>query len=287
MIPSIHTFYHADRHPHNVQVFGYQDPDTLTGWNISTERQQLISSLMTLGAFVSSCGAGPIAAHVGRRGAIWAAAVLCAVANTLMMASTDIGAMYVGRLVLGLANGLFMTFSQLYIQESVPARYRGLMISSFQVWTSVGTLVGTVVDNFTSRIPTRESYLIPLGLVYIVPVLMSIGLLFIPESPRWLEEHGRSDAALRSLLWHRPYGRRGAEEELRDIREALEQERRTLESSSVRDMFSNPVDRRRTFLAILGISLQGASGAMYMIGAFCSSPAAMILLHHQLTRGIL
>lgn len=36
------------------------------------------------------------------------------------------------------------------------------MISSFQVWTSVGTLVGTIVDNFTSKITTRESYLIPL-----------------------------------------------------------------------------------------------------------------------------
>lgn len=228
---------------------------------------------MTLGAFISSCGAGPIASYVGRRGAIWGAAVLCVVANTLMMASTNIGAMYVGRLVIGLANGLFMTFSQLYIQESVPARYRGLMISSFQVWTSVGTLVGTIVDNFTSKILTRESYLIPLGLVYIIPVFMSIGLFFIPESPRWLQEHGHTDKALQSLLWLRPYDRRGAEEELRDIQEALETELQTKKNSSVKDMFSNPVDRRRTILAILGISLQGASGAMYMIGAF-SSPFA-------------
>lgn len=227
---------------------------------------------MTLGAFISSSFAGPIATYMGRRGSIWAAAILCAVANTIMMATTNIGAIYVGRLLIGLANGLFMTFSQLYIQESVPARYRGLMISSFQVWTSVGTLVGTIVDNFTSKIVTRESYLIPLGLVYVIPTFMSIGLFFIPESPRWLLEHGHKEKALHSLLWHRPYGQVGAEEELKDIQEGLDSEIQTKQNNSIKDMFSNPVDRRRTILSVLAITLQGASGAMYMIGM--SRPAS-------------
>lgn len=142
------------------------------------------------------------------------------------------------------------------------------MISSFQVWTSVGSLVGTIVDNFTSKITTRESYLIPLGLIFVVPVFMSLGLIFIPESPRWLLEHGHREKALKSLLWHRPYGQSGAEEELRDIQEALDSERQLQANTGVKDLFANPVDRRRTVLAILGITLQGASGAMYMIGAF-------------------
>lgn len=107
-------------HPTNLvcKIFGYKDPETLLGWNISTERQQLISSLMTLGAFISSSFAGPIAKFMGRRGSIWCAAVMCAAANIIMMASTNIGAIYVGRFVIGLANGMFMTFSQLYIQVS-------------------------------------------------------------------------------------------------------------------------------------------------------------------------
>lgn len=40
------------------QIFGYRDSASSTGWNITSERQQLISSLMVLGAFIGSCSAG-------------------------------------------------------------------------------------------------------------------------------------------------------------------------------------------------------------------------------------
>jgi hypothetical protein len=43
-----------------MQIFGKKDDSVALGWNIPYERQQLISSLMTLGAFVGSCAAGMI-----------------------------------------------------------------------------------------------------------------------------------------------------------------------------------------------------------------------------------
>ncbi|SPQ23489.1 ed6c590e-0083-4974-8011-9bb327d74cdd [Thermothielavioides terrestris] len=248
-----------------LRVFGYQDPAVPGGWNISTDRQQLISSLMTLGAFLSSSTAGLIATFISRRMTIWSACLLCIVANLIMMLTTNIGGLYAGRLLLGLANGMFMTFSQLYIQECSPARYRGLMISSFQVWTSVGSLVGTIVDNFTEKIDGREAYLIPLGLIFIIPVIMSFGMLFIPESPRWLAQHGKLDQARKALRWHRPGTEAEIDQELADIQAALETEMSKENSVAVWDMFRDPVDRRRTILAVCALTVQGASGAMYMI----------------------
>ncbi|GAB1315359.1 Major facilitator-type transporter ecdD (Fragment) [Madurella fahalii] len=248
-----------------LRVFGYEDPNLRGGWNISTERQQLISSLMTLGAFLSSSTAGPIASIMGRKMTVWLSSVFCIVSNVIMMATTNIAGLYAGRLLLGIANGMFMTFSQLYIQECSPARYRGLMISSFQVWTSVGTLIGTVVDNFTAKIDGRDAYLIPLGLIYIIPVLMSIGLLFVPESPRWLMQHGKVELARKSLRWHRPYSDAVVHDELREIQVALESETARENAVGFWDMFRNPVDRRRTVLATCALTVQGASGAMYMI----------------------
>lgn len=126
--------------PGFLMVFGHRAPHLPSGWNIDTTRQQLISSLMTLGAFLSSASAGLAAKYMGRKMSLWGACLLCIISNVIMMASTDIGALYVGRLLIGLANGWFMTFSQLYIQECSPARWRGWWLAVFTFCTSFVSL---------------------------------------------------------------------------------------------------------------------------------------------------
>ncbi|KAM0489913.1 hypothetical protein ACHAP8_012095 [Fusarium lateritium] len=247
--------------PGFLQVYGYEDPETAIGWNISTTRQQLISSLMTLGAFISSSLAGFVAAKLGRRMCLWLACILCAVSNVIMMATTNIGPLYLGRLLIGLANGYFMTFSQLYIQETSPAKYRGPggLISVVK-----GTLVGTIIDWTTAKRPDRSAYLIPLGMIYIVPFVISISLWFIPESPRWLILQGRYDDGLKSLGWLRPKGA-DVEAELAEIRQAIDAEKTMASGVGVLDMFKSPVDRRRTMISVCAVLLQAASGSMFII----------------------
>ncbi|KAM5372440.1 hypothetical protein ACJZ2D_007478 [Fusarium nematophilum] len=247
-----------------IIIYGYRAPETAIGWNISTTRQQLISSLMTLGAFISSSLAGFAAVKLGRKMCLWMACVLCCVSNIIMMTTTHIGALYVGRLLIGLANGYFMTFSQLYIQESSPAKYRGLFLSIFQFCTSFGTLIGTIIDWATAKRPDRSAYLIPLGIIYVVPAIIFVAIFFIPESPRWLILQGRYDEGHKSLLWLRPDGA-DVEQEVAEIRNAIEKERETTSGVGIVDMFNNPVDRRRTLLSIGAVTLQAASGSMFII----------------------
>jgi predicted MFS family arabinose efflux permease len=91
---------------------------------------------MTLGAFISSGTAGFTATYISRRQCLWLACLFCCIANVMMMATEDISALYAGRFIIGCANGYFMTFAQLYIQETSPARYRGLFLTAFQFFTS-------------------------------------------------------------------------------------------------------------------------------------------------------
>lgn len=249
--------------PGFLQIFGYRAANGI-GWNLSPLRQQLISSFMTLGAFASAAAAGFAAAKLSRRWCLWLACALCCVSNVLMMASEDIGALYAGRLLIGLANGWFMTFSQLYIQESSPAKYRGLFLIIFQFMTSFGTLIGTVVNWATGDIPDKRAYIIPLGLVYIVPGILSLAMYFIPESPRWLILQGRVDDGRKSLAWLRPDGY-DVNAELTEIRAAIEREKEISSGVGVLDMFKNPVDRRRTLLSVSAVTLQAASGSMFII----------------------
>lgn len=91
---------------------------------------------MTLGAFISSGFAGLAAKKFGRKQCLWLACLTCTVANIIMMTTTHIAPLYVGRLIIGLANGYFMTFAQLYIQESSTAELRGLFLTGFQFFTA-------------------------------------------------------------------------------------------------------------------------------------------------------
>ncbi|KAI1486453.1 general substrate transporter [Biscogniauxia mediterranea] len=247
-----------------LEVFGQQDPKSPIGWNISPVRQQLISSLMILGAFIASFSAGFTSRWLGRKTSLWVACIGVAVATIIMQLTRSIGALYAGRLIIGLANGLLMTHCQLYIQETLPAKYRGLGIAMFSYWISLGSLLGTVVDYPASKDPTRNAYIVPLGIVYIVPGIIAMGLFFIPESPRWLAGRGDMAAAEKSLKWLRPQ-MWPVTEELQEMEVALAAEAQLHSSTTFFSLFDDPIDRRRTIVAVLALTTQAGSGSMFVI----------------------
>lgn len=60
-----------------------------------------MSSFVTIGTFVGSMLVGPISSKFGRKHGLWAASILNAVAAIMMITTTNLGAMYAARLILG------------------------------------------------------------------------------------------------------------------------------------------------------------------------------------------
>ena len=150
---------------------------------------------------------------------------------------------------------------------------------------SLGVLIGTIIDNFTVKLGGRQSYIVPLGIVYVVPGLLSLALFFIPESPRWLLQMDNQEAARKSLLWLRPFPET-VEAELFEMKTAIDAEKSLAQNSEIVDLFRNPVDRRRTLLAVGAVSLQAASGAMYMICEFPEVPMLYMSLTGRSIRNL-
>lgn len=86
--------------------------------------QQLITSLLSLGSFLSAIFAGFFGSYLGRKAGLWIACAVNAIAVAIQISNTSTGALYAGRLLLGFANGWLVTFSNVYTAEAAPAHLR-------------------------------------------------------------------------------------------------------------------------------------------------------------------
>lgn len=113
------------------------------------------------------------------------------------------------------------------------------MVALFAYWVNIGSILGTIVDNYTKDRLDKGSYQIPIGSLYVVPVLLGIGLFFVPESPRWLLHHNKEGKARRSLETLRAdtLAPQYFELEWAEMIRGVEEERRTAKSVGILDMF--------------------------------------------------
>lgn len=129
------------------------------------------------------------------------------------------------------------------------------------------------MDFATAKRPGKSAYLIPLGIIYIVPAIIAVGLFFIPESPRWLLLKGRREEGVKSLARLRPDGA-DVEDEAAVICAAIQKEQELASSVGFLDVIRNPMDRRRTIIAVGGVTSQAATGSMFIIGKFFLTPCS-------------
>ncbi|CAJ2511006.1 Uu.00g066310.m01.CDS01 [Anthostomella pinea] len=252
--------------PGFLQVYGYYD-DELKEWDIDHKPtvQQLISSLVTIGTFVSSLLVGPFGNRFGRKTGLWIASVLNFVATAIMLGTTSVGALYFARLLLGFSVGWFLTFSQLYVHEAAPAHLRGITFAVYQIQLSVGSIVGAATDYGTHTINGRRAYQIPLAIFFAAPTIQAMALFFFPETPRWHMVQGKEDKAEVALLQLRNPNIDELEfqAELNEIRgstrEQLEQNKKALFLEMWRG-----TNLRRTLLSIGVICFHCASGSSWV-----------------------
>ncbi|KAH7121082.1 general substrate transporter [Dendryphion nanum] len=252
--------------PGFLKVYGYEDPTSIFGYGIDSTVQQLMTSLMSLGSFVSAIVAGLFAAYLGRKAGLWVACAVNAVSVAVLLATTSKAGLYVGRLLLGFANGFLVTFSNVYTAEAAPAHLRGVMVALFAYFVNFGSILGSLIDNYTKDRLDKLSFRIPLACLYIVPVLLGVGLFFVPESPRWLLHQGNQEAARKSLEILRSTSQ-GDELELEwaEMVRGVQEEQRVAKATPFMDMFRGH-DLRRTLLCYGMIASQTASGVWFFIG---------------------
>jgi len=158
--------------------------------------QGAIVASMPAGSLFGALLVASLADKIGRKKVIIISGWIWVIGCILQCASVNRGMLVVGRVIAGIAVGLASATVPLYQSEITAPAIRGRLVSMQQWSITWGILLQYFVEFGCSYINGDASFRIPWGLQMIPAVILSVGMLWFPESPRWLIDHSREDEAL-------------------------------------------------------------------------------------------
>ncbi|ANZ18590.1 sugar porter family MFS transporter [Streptomyces noursei] len=180
-------------------LFGY-DTGVVSGalpfmeqhFGLTSLSEGVITSALLIGAAFGSLIGGRMSDGLGRRNSLlWAGAVFIGGAVAVAVAPT-VPFMTVARFVLGLAVGSASVITPLYLSEIAPSHIRGRLVSFNSLMIVSGQLLAYLVNAVLAH---WEAWRWMLGLAALPAVALFLGVLFLPDTPRWYISRGRQDEA--------------------------------------------------------------------------------------------
>ena len=161
---------------------------------------EFITPAGLVGAIIGALIGGSITDGLGRRKVLVISGIIFAVGALWSGMATSPFSLVLARLFLGVAIGTASFAVPLYIAEISPTRVRGTLVSLFQLMITIGILVSYFSD-FMFADESDISCWRPMFYVGIVPALiLLVGMIFMPESPRWLSSKGMDEEAMKVLV---------------------------------------------------------------------------------------
>ncbi|KAI0812745.1 MFS monosaccharide transporter [Irpex lacteus] len=243
-----------------LRLFGEPTDDTdthPTGYFIRSGRQSLVTSILSAGTFVGALVGGPVADWLGRRGGVFLATAVFSTGVALQTGCHQWAAFIVGRVIAGMGVGLVSTLIPMYQSECSPKWIRGAVVAGYQWAITIGLLLASVINNATKDRDDHSAWRIPTGIQLIWAFILTVGMIWLPESPRFLIKKGHDEAAIHSLcrLTSLAPNDPAVELEIQDIRTSLEEEQRLNESSYL-DCFRSSTGNKIALRTLSGIFIQ-------------------------------
>ena len=165
-------------------------------FHLGPAEQGLVVSAVTFGALFGALVGGTLSDTIGRRPTNIIAGISFVAGSVLSAIAPNVDILIASRVIIGLAIGLTSVAAPMYIAELAPARNRGRLVSLFQLAVTIGILVSYIVDR---ALAPEHAWRWMLGLAFIPGALLVLGMLPMPESPRWLLKKGAEKAARQVL----------------------------------------------------------------------------------------
>ncbi len=211
----------------------------------------IVTSSLLVAAAVGALSIGKLSDAWGRRKTILLLATIFFCGALLCALAPGLGVLILGRILLGIGVGGASTVVPVFLAEMAPYEIRGSLSGRNELMIVVGQLAAFVVNAILGTTLGHHEHVwrYMLSICALPAIFLFLGMLRMPESPRWLLAHGQADQALAVLKTIRSPER--AEAEVRDIERTLRSEQ-TLVSPSLASILT---DKWVLRILLVGISL--------------------------------
>src|ERR1700739_823283 len=159
---------------------------------LSTLMEELVVSIVLIGAMIGAIVGGAVADRIGRRATVVGAGGIFIPGALLAPLSANVTVLIVARAVIGIGIGFTSVTAPVYVSELAPPQSRGMLIGLYQFALTVGISLEDLAGYWLAA---QQAWRLMFGIA-VVPTVLFLGVvLTVPESPRWLFAHGRPKEA--------------------------------------------------------------------------------------------
>jgi sugar porter (SP) family MFS transporter len=198
-----------------------------TDFGLTPFTEGVVTSILLLGAAMGALFGGRLSDRFGRRHNILIIAIIFFVGTLGCVFSPSFEVIVIFRFMLGLAVGAASVTVPVYLAEVAPTERRGSIVTRNELMIVIGQFSAFIINAVIGNIWGEEDgiWRIMLSIAALPAIALFIGMLRMPESPRWLISEGREDEALSVLKQVRSVERAEAEvSEVHDMADADEEE---------------------------------------------------------------
>lgn len=222
------------------------------------EEAWVVSSLLFPGAAFGALLGGRISDALGRKKSLIMCAVIFLVGAIACAIAPNVALMVVARILLGFGVGAAAVSCPLYLAEMAPAEKRGRMVTINELMIVTGQMLAFAINALLAvTIDDTHVWRIMLAVASIPAIVLLIGMLLLPESPRWFGARGDVDHARGVLLLSRTPAE--TEVELSEIVETAKAEGNS-RAHAWQALGTNPWMRRLLYIGFGLAAIQQATG---------------------------
>lgn len=168
-------------------------------WQLSDASLEWVTTSVLIGAVLGALTSGQLSDILGRKRMIIINAIIFGIGALGCAFAPSVTILIIMRIVIGVAIGITSYVVPMYIAEIAPARRRGALVTLNQLMITIGILVSYITDYYLSNDAVPESWRWMFLVGFFPAVILFTGMLFLPETPRWLVSKLRYDEGYRVL----------------------------------------------------------------------------------------